>query len=215
MCSLFLRGDLVQDLIQEIAKFSDDRVWRTKKTRMESEARLKQNHRRSNYLINYYTFAVLAFSIWSLIFEPESTVAKYFTLMTIITSLGLFVLTLTISTLGFKEKALQFKECYLRLDALEYDFKHLIRCADELDKETVKKRFYLLQKKYNEILTLTDNHEQSDSEKIIIDRKIAGYEQIEKKYNTRKKIIFYSVLLLFLIPILLATILVIIMKSSV
>lgn len=55
--------ETMDDILDQIKRFADERIWKTKKTRMEAEARLKFNHLISNLLINYYTFTVLTFSI--------------------------------------------------------------------------------------------------------------------------------------------------------
>lgn len=200
----------MQSVLDEIDKFIKNRLWVTKKIRMESEARLRKNHNISNIIINYYTFAVLAFSIWSLVLDPNSSMAKYVTLMTVISSVGLFGVTLLISSIGYKERALQFKESYLKLDSLESDFKHLLRSAYRMNKDEVVDQFYLLEKKYYDILDLSDNHDQVDTEKLFIDRKIDGFDRFlnsHKKHNRNNKI-YLSIL--FSIPIVLVIILLII-----
>ena len=198
----------MEDIIEEIKKFADNRIWMTKKTRMESEARLKRNHILSNIIINYYTFAVLAFSIWSLALDPESYVSKYVTLMTVISSVGLFGVTLLISSLGYRERALQFKESYLKLDSLESEFKHLSRSAYQLSKEEVIDRFHILEKKYFDILALSDNHDPIDTKKLIIDREMEGYQLHVNSYKNFKRLRLALILVLFLIPIILVFILI-------
>jgi len=198
----------VEDIVEEIKKFADNRIWMTKKMRMESEARLKRNHILSNIIINYYTFAVLAFSIWSLVLDPESYVSKYVTLMTVISSVGLFGVTLLISSLGYRERALQFKESYLKLDSLESEFKHLSRSAYQLSKEDVIERFHILEKKYFDILALSDNHDPIDTKKLIIDREMEGYKLHVNSYKNFKRLRMALILVLFLIPIILVFILI-------
>lgn len=198
----------MEDIIEEINKFTNNRIWMTKKTRMESEARLKRNHILSNIIINYYTFAVLAFSIWSLVLDPESYVSKYVTLMTVISSVGLFGVTLLISSLGYRERALQFKESYLKLDSLESEFKHLSRSAYQLSKEDVIERFHILEKKYFDILSLSDNHDPIDTKKLIIDREMEGYKSHVKSYENFQRLRLAIIFGLFLIPIVLVVILI-------
>lgn len=198
----------MEDIVEEIKKFADNRIWMTKKMRMESEARLKRNHILSNIIINYYTFAVLAFSIWSLVLDPESYVSKYVTLMTVISSVGLFGVTLLISSLGYRERALQFKESYLKLDSLESEFKHLSRSAYQLSKEDVIERFHILEKKYFDILALSDNHDPIDTKKLIIDREMEGYKLHVNSYKNFKRLRMALILVLFLIPIILVFILI-------
>jgi len=200
----------MDEILQEIKKFADGRIWMTKKTRMESEARLKKNHNISNIIINYYTFAVMAFSIWSLVLDTESAIAKYVTLMTVISSVGLFGVTLLISSLGYRERALQYKESYLKLDNLESEFQHLLRSAYRMSKEDVIDQFHILEKKYFEILALSDNHEQIDIKKLMIDREIQGYHLHVNSYNNYTRIRSFTLFALFAIPIILVIVLIII-----
>lgn len=198
----------MQDTIKEIDNFIKNRVWVTKKIRMESEARLKRNLNMANIVINYYTFTVLAFSIWALVLDTNSELTKYVTLMTVISSVGLFGVSLLISSLAYRERALQFKESYLKLDSLESDFKNLLRIAYRLKKDELIDQFYFLEKKYFDILALSDNHDQVDTEKLFIDRELKGFEIFIKSYNkylcNRRAII----IVLFALPMLLTIILV-------
>lgn len=193
----------MDDVLDQIKKFADDRIWKTKKTRMEAEARLKFNHLISNLLINYYTFAVLTFSIWALFLDPDSEAVRYVTLMTLITSVGLFGVTLLISTLGYRERAVQFKDSYIKLDILESEFKQLIRTAYKLQKEEVIEQFHKLEKKYFDVLTLSDNHDQVDIEKMTIDRKLPGFENMISGYKWKKWLKRFVIILLFVFPLIL------------
>lgn len=209
MYNHFLRWETNMDnILKEIENFTNNRIWVTKKTRMESETRLKRNQIVSNIIINYYTFAVLAFSIWSLVLDPKSDIAKYVTLMTVISSVGLFGVTLLISSLGYRERALQFKESYLKLDSLESEFKHLSRSAYQLNKEEVIERFHILEKKYFDILSLSDNHDPIDTKKLLINRKMNGYELELQSYKKSQLFSKGLIIGLFLIPIGLVVILI-------
>lgn len=193
----------MDDILAQIKHFADERIWKTKKIRMEAEARLKFNHLISNLLINYYTFAVLAFSIWALFLNPDSEKVRYVTLMTLLTSVGLFGVSLLISTLGYRERAVQFKDSYIKLDILESEFKHLIRTAYKLQKDEVIEEFHKLEKKYFDVLTLSDNHEQVDIEKMTIDRKLSGFENMIFSYSWKKWLKIVIIALLFVFPLIL------------
>lgn len=197
----------MDEIIDEIKYFANERIWKTKKARMEAEARLKSNHLISNILINYYTFFVLGFSIWSLVLESESEKAKYVTLMTLISSVGLFGVSLLITTLGYREKAVQFKESYIKLDSLESDFKHLLRSMYRMQKEEVIDEFHSLEKKYFDILTLSDNHNQIDMEKVSIDRQLKGFEKMIDGHKLKKRVKYVTIFLLFSFPPILVLIL--------
>lgn len=191
-------------LVEDIEYLLNERVWKTKKTRIEAESRLKLNNVLTDILLNYYTFAVLAFSIWSLVLDPNSTKVQQITLITVILSVGLFGITLLMSSIGFKHKALQFKESYLKLDSLEIDIKHLLRTVEFKKKNEVIEEFYLLEKKYIDILSLTDNHNNIDFERLTIVRKLKGINH-GMQYKYYIKLIFKWLFIgaLFIFPIIL------------
>ena len=70
---------------------------------MEAEARMIGTIYFHNYS-NYYTFGVLAFSIWTLVSEDSNM-----SLLTVVASVGLFGLSIFVSAIGYREKALRIK----------------------------------------------------------------------------------------------------------
>ncbi|MDR6720111.1 SLATT domain-containing protein [Paenibacillus sp. 2003] len=148
------------NLQDEIKNFIDNRIWMTKKSRMEAEARMNKNNIFSQFLVNYYTFVVLAFSIISLLEKNSDIIA----LMTVIASVGLFGTTLFLTSMAYKEKAMQYKDSYLSLTELETDLKHILR-EDKEDSEVIN-NLQILERRYNEILAKTDNHSEVDYIKV-------------------------------------------------
>jgi SMODS and SLOG-associating 2TM effector domain family 5 len=146
----------------EIKNLINNRVWVTKKARMEAEARMNRNNFFMTLLVNYYTFIVLAFSIWTLVSENNNM-----SLLTVIASVGLFGISIFVSAVGYREKALQFKESYLSLNELEFDLKYLLR-NENLEESLVINDLKLYEKKYNEILTKSENHNDLDFTKVLI-----------------------------------------------
>lgn len=177
-----------------------------KKTRMEAESRMNRNDLISTLITNYYTFVVLAFSIWALILDPTSTQAKNVTLMSVIASVGLFGATLLLSSLGYKGKALQYRESYLKLDALESDVRNLLRNIQFKSQKEVNSEFHALEQKYNEIIALSDNHSNIDHFKLMIDRKLEGSEKLKSSYYFRVVVKYLIVITVFAIPVVLVVI---------
>ncbi len=191
------------NLVDEIKYLVDERVWKTKKIRMEAEARLNRNNLVSVIILNYYTFVVLAFSIWSLILDPTSQITTRISLMLVIASVGLFGVTLFLSTVGFKEKAVQFKDSYVRLDNLENGIRNLLRNMEFLDKQRVIVELQQFEEKYNEIISLSDNHSRIDYQKLVIDRKLVGHEEIRISYFSKVVFNYLAIVTAFMLPILL------------
>jgi hypothetical protein len=187
-----------QQIINEIKYLSNDRIWKTKKARMEAEERLNKYNFLSNLLVNYYTFFVLAFSIWTLISEDTDI-----SLLTVIASVGLFGVSLFLSYVGFREKAIQFKDSYQRLDELDIDVKSLLRKSNTITVEELINILNSYEKKYNEIISKTDNHSSIDYQKLAISRKLDGYKDLRLNYYLTSLGVNLFILFLFVSPILL------------
>ncbi|WP_066173577.1 SLATT domain-containing protein [Bacillus marinisedimentorum] len=184
------------NLKEEIISLMNDRVWITKKARMEAEARMNRNHLFTQLLVNYYTFVVLGFSIWTLVSNNNAV-----SLLTVIASVGLFGVSIFVSAIGYREKALQFKESYLKLNVLEFNLKNLLR--KDLDDKNTTEELTKYEKDYSEILTKSENHMDIDYIKVLIkhNKKITNSESL--KYYSNKLIYYSLVLTLIVAPIIL------------
>lgn len=183
---------------EEIRSFINNRLWITKKSRMEAEARMNRNHLYTGILVNYYTFWVLAFSIWTLVSND-----KNLSLLTVIASVGLFGISIFIGAIGYREKALQYKTSYLSLTELEFELKYLINSKKYEDGELYKE-FYKLEKKYTEILTKSENHNDVDYWKVLMKHngKITSKER--KIYKLYQYSYYFLYSILFAAPIILS-----------
>ncbi|WP_088830015.1 SLATT domain-containing protein [Paenibacillus tyrfis] len=187
----------------EIKSFADNRLWRTKKARIEAEARLNKYNILSIIVVNYYTFLVLALSIWSLILDSNSDWAKYITIITVIVSVGLFGGTILVSSMNFKEKAEKFKKSYIAIEELEVEVKKLTRSLTFLTEQHKILRLSEIEKSYAEILNSTDNHSPMDNLKVLIDRKNTEVKWFEKiNYYFKRAASNLFIILLFTAPIL-------------
>lgn len=185
-------------LLAEITYFKDHRVWVTKKTRMESEARMNNNNIFSLFVVNFYTLIVLSLSILGLVITDQGIIDRI-SVLTVISSVALFGISLFVSLYGYKEKAISFKQCYLDLTRIESQCQDLI--LQDSDYENRLNKFNEIKKEYNHILEKTDNHSFADrlvylknNKKLTsLDDQIAYY-----KYKFVKRTIKIS---LFFIPI--------------
>ncbi|TCZ75064.1 SLATT domain-containing protein [Paenibacillus albiflavus] len=194
-------------LKNEIDYLLKERVWKTKKSRMEAEARLIQNNLIADILVNYYTFAVIVYSILALVLDSGNSYSKNITISTLVLSIGLFGITLFLSSVGFKQKATQFKDSYHKLDLLEIDINHLLRSAQFKSKKQIIDELYVLEQKYIYILSLTDNHHTIDHDRIVIMRKLKGLSQyLKNKFYAKKILKWLLIVFLFIFPFLLALI---------
>ncbi|CAK8583847.1 hypothetical protein BMEGG_06105 [Priestia megaterium] len=154
------KSDQEDNLLKEIKDFKDNKVWVTKKTRMESEARMNKNNIFSLIIVNYYTLIVLSLSIWGLVITNQKMIDKI-GLLTVISSVALFGISLFVSVFGFKEKAISFKQCYLDLSKIENQFEDILLDNHLAYSEKLWK-FNEVKKEYNHILEKTDNHSFGD-----------------------------------------------------
>lgn len=151
--------DKLKILKGQMKEYKDNRIWITKKSRIESEKRLNKNHMFSQFLINYYTVVILGLSIWGLVIIEKSLSSKV-SLLTVIASVCLFGISLFVSSFNYREKALQFKNSYLSLNELETNLDYLIE--SDMDINQIQMEFKELKKQYNAILEKTENHETID-----------------------------------------------------
>ncbi|MGG1940880.1 SLATT domain-containing protein [Paenibacillus polymyxa] len=172
------------NLIEDIERLNN-RIWITKKSRMESETRLKRNNTLANILVAYYTFFVLGFSIWALILDASKKSTIIVNVAAVIASVGLFGLSLLIANFNFSDRANQFKQSYLSLDELEHRVTHFLRSLPTNQTQITQSHYdelYEMEKSYNNILSKTDNHATIDFLKIKMDK---------QELSTGKKIKYY------------------------
>jgi len=149
----------IENIQKKIENFRDNRVWVTKKIRMDSEARMNHNNIFSIFIVNYYTFIVLALSVVSLILDDKYS--SSLTILTTIVSIALFGISLFISLYGYKEKALYYKQSHIDLAEIEFELDHLVMKSD-IEENNLLDKFHELKIKYNHIMEKTDNHSTYD-----------------------------------------------------
>lgn len=186
----------------EIKRFKDNKVWITKKSRMNAEQRVNRNDLNTQIIINYYTFWVLAASIWSL---KEDNIN--INILTVIMSVGLFGISIFINSMNYKEKALKYKDSYHRLSHLESQLQQLLESDRSLN--GLKEKLQQYRNSYNNILELTDNHSCIDYEKVLITNGSNGSNNYTIMYNIIKNNVYIVLIniILFILPILVIIIL--------
>ncbi|OCQ24059.1 hypothetical protein A7985_05565 [Pseudoalteromonas luteoviolacea] len=123
----------------------DDHIWFTRKARIFASERLLSNNKHSQYILIYYSLLNVIISIYSTKYElilGEST-----SLHLIIMATSILVLSLIVSNMDYKRKALEFKDNYINLQLL-------------LEDKSI--HISLKWKKYCELLKQTDNHAHID-----------------------------------------------------
>ena len=131
----------------------EDKIWLTRKCRIEASERLNRYDLISKIILIYYSTFILGISIYGLVF-PNSNLSITLT----IASLLVLISSLFIASRNFKERSLMFKQCYIKLNQLLHQIKTLKTENDDYK----NKLFY----DYIEVLHLTENHSQYDYLKV-------------------------------------------------
>lgn len=127
------------------------RIWFTQKARINSEIRFQRYNTVLNWLVISYSFALISVSIFSSSAE-ETIVSNH---LQLILSIAIFTLSCVLFGANFNGRALEHRECYLRLGKLQDSPKTDVeKCED-----------------YHELLAGYQNHRYRDYLKFVIDQK--------------------------------------------
>jgi hypothetical protein len=134
-----------------------NRIWQTKKSRMNAEARLNRFGFFSSFMVAYYSSTFLCFQLAPKFFENIENLSQVEWVATTCSILVL-VFSILLSSQGFKEKALRMKQSYHQLSIAE----------TELENNNVSQA----QEMYHSALKEFDNHWTVDFWKIFIFKKL-------------------------------------------
>ncbi|MEI3599074.1 MULTISPECIES: SLATT domain-containing protein, partial [unclassified Oceanobacillus] len=143
---------------EEQIKSLSNKVWITRKCRINTSDRLVFTNKVTQFLINYYTLVILSISIWSL----NTTDNTHFSLFTVIASLFLFGITVGVNSLNYRERIIYLKNCYIKLDDLYADLEILLSELPFIEKQEGKRRFIEIRNEYSKVLESVENHNAYD-----------------------------------------------------
>ncbi len=132
-----------------------NKIWITRKCRINASQRLKLVDLVSKLLISYFTIVILSFSIWVL-YNPNDQ--SHLAFITIIASLLIYGGSMGINSLNFKERFLSLKECYIELDKLYNDLEVLEIRLSSTEVNNMLKEFTSIRDKYEYWLKKVENH---------------------------------------------------------
>lgn len=127
-----------------------DKIWVTRKTRINSEKRLKSYALLSDISIIFYSLLIVFLSISGYI-KPNDKI-NY---LTICSSVSLLVISVFISSTKFTERANAMRNCYIRLHELYYK-------VIESEKHNDSEKLFDYQSYYNDMLLNIENHSDYD-----------------------------------------------------
>jgi hypothetical protein len=127
-----------------------DRIWETRKCRINYEKRLLNYMRFMELVIPFYSIFLIALSIISL-----SSNNRIINFSSIIGSISILIISIIGSNKDYKGKAKEIKNQYISLEKLLFDSN---KAEDRNDNEKILQ----IEKEYIEILRNTDNHSEFD-----------------------------------------------------
>lgn len=146
----------------KIIEAFNNKVWLTRKDRINASERLSAWDFWTKIHINYYSFITVVFSVWSI--YPSRFENTELTFSLLISSIFLFGLSLFISSMNYKGRSESLKFCYIKLDELYIQLKILEEeiTSGNLSEEHQKSAFINIQKQYSDILHNSENHSLHD-----------------------------------------------------
>lgn len=158
-----------------------DRIYDTRKIRINSSERYKVTGKYIQLINIYYSLFALLMTI--ITYGKESEKAAIY-------MLGFSVLIFTISiittSIDFKGKEIDFKNCYIKLNELEYELNHLSRENDNFEKSI---RF--IEEQYTEVLNHCENHSRHDYNKYLCTSNIEKMSKLPKMKQIKIKLSYY------------------------
>lgn len=172
-----------------------DKIWLTRKCRIEASERLNRFDFFSKLILVYYSAFILCISIFDFV-NPNSNLS--FSL--IVSSLLVLIASLFIASRNFKERSISFKQGYIRLNQLLENY----TSKQDVDDDQINNK---LSDEYFNVLNLTENHSEFDY--LIVKLKLSSEEPTLKISAREKFSLFFIIILrylfvtvLFIIPIL-------------
>ena len=123
-----------------------DKIWITRKSRIEASERLLRNDFHSHLLVNYYALFVVIISVYDL-YCKEVDLA----LLSVIGSILVLTTSIFITSKNFKERSNFFKTCYLKLDLI-------LKKINSLNKDEKESKYLPISEEYHDVLLNSENH---------------------------------------------------------
>ncbi len=179
----------------------NDKVWKTKKSRINTSERLKQNDFISQLLITYYSLLIIIISIIDM-----SNIQSNFGTLTLILSILILIVSVFVFSMNFKERSLKLQNSYIKMDKLWIEIEN---------KESKNEDISELKTEYSNLLECSENHSECDFLKVLFsvrNNKNPNNEPFRKmkmmEFGWCKFKRFFFISILFLIPIILLPIIV-------
>lgn len=162
-----------------------DRLWKVKSARFNAANRLRRTYLLSSYSTNLLSVYIIILSVFPVFdFIKNESYIKILGFVTVCVSIILLVFVLMESSMQYNLKSERFHDCGKKIDRLFKKFE-FVKENKEIDEDERYKQYYKIQKKYDEIIELHENHNPID---------FYFFQAIkrQKKYEVRKKEILFK-----------------------
>lgn len=167
----------ISNSIEEYRENIANKIWITRKARVEASERIKRLDLFTQTINIYYSITIIALSIWTLLYIKDDN--NLFTFVVLIMSITLTILSVFCATKKYSERYISLKNNYLELDRLYYKVKYID--SNEITYECVTEIF----NEYIRELEKVENHETIDYMKVLIGTK-------EIKISKRQYVKYYA-----------------------
>jgi len=177
--------------IQELESF-ERKIWLTRKSRIKTSERLNLLDFISQFLTCYYSLIIVCLSILN--FYPKFSSEKISLTLTI-ASICLTVITIFVISRNFKERSINLKYNYIKLDEIIYEIKKFKTNFDNNQNDIDNSI-----NKYFKLLETSENHDQWDyllARSESSDEKLNCWEKTKLLYYHLNNIIMLGFLILF------------------
>lgn len=174
-----------------------DRVWKTRKSRINASERLKSNDFISQVLIVYYSLFIITITMVDIKNDDLN-----FEFLTLILSILILVISVFIFAMNYKERSLKLQNAYIKIDKISREISKKENAGDNNTSE--------LEKEYDNVLECSENHSSCDYIQVMFEvRNDENYKKENQPFTILswmsflwckvKKIIYVSIL--FIIPL--------------
>lgn len=171
-------------------------IWITRKSRINTSERLKSNDSVSQFLIIYYSFFLIVITI----LDSNKLLNKDYNEVILILSILILVVSVYVLSKNFKERSLRLQSSYNKMNRIY---------REVLKKENLGEDISSLEKEYDDLIELTENHSNCDYLQVLYDVK-EQKEYDNEPFTISKSISlcickmkrFFVVFVLLIIPIL-------------
>lgn len=124
-----------------------DKIWITRKCRINLSERLKKNNLFSQSLIIWYSFLLIALTI----IDKSYPIVEDSYPLTLILSIAILILSIFVMAMNFSERAIKAQILYTQLD-----------CLYQVVENSAEDKEEALYKQYIDLIALTENHNDHD-----------------------------------------------------